>query len=494
MSGHETMPQSSRAPSLAEQEVFRSMGLELDEAGRPLHPWHASMPDLLEGKGFYWKWGPNYTVDPIVITREEQPKILLIRRRDNGKIALPGGFIDDNEQAPIAGKRELAEETGLVMDDDTPCLCYQGPVHDERSRLHAWSDTTALLWHRDSTTPIAAGDDAADAQWVNLGDVRSLTDLHGSHATLIEMAIRDHGDLSEQLEYFGNESEFVEPAGGHMGYRRVVASLPHGSRIFVKRHDTEKFTDPTRAEHSKRYLRKEYYVYEQLRDKTVHIPQHVELVGDHTLLLDAYDPRDGWHWKAPADIELRRHYIDDVIAALHSLEKIEFTEFPEINPSYQTIVDEGWGMFPHQREQIITKLVQSSVEGATELATHLDELYEQAIRVAPPELAHFAHFDIRQSNIAWHPEHGVRIVDWSWADRAPGGIDTTSFLIDLAKAGHDITDYSIHLDANHTLLLIGFWLGHSIWPTPNSDHTVREHQIGSAVSAFRLLERLSKQG
>jgi hypothetical protein len=304
------------------------------------------------------------------------------------------------------------------------------------------------------------------------------------------MAIRDHGSLHEQLEYFGGQSEFARPTGGHMGYTRLVASLPDGKRIFVKRHDSHKFTDEARATHSKRYLRKEHHVYTQLQNQSPHIPPHAELVGDHTLLLEAYDPRDGWHWKAPSDVEERRRYIDDVIAALHTLEPIEYTPFDEVTPSYQTIVDEGWGVFETQRASIVDKLTHSSVKGARELATALDELHARTMALPPPALNHFAHYDIRQSNVAWHPGHGVRIVDWSWADHAPRGMDTTSFLIDLAKADHDVRDHLAYFNPDHALLLIGFWLGHSVWPTPTADQTVREHQIGSAVAAFRLLERL----
>lgn len=477
-------------PSDEERQGFHAMGLELDARGRPLHPWRDVLTDLAEGKGFYWQWGPNYTVDPIVISHDDQPKILLVKRSDNGKWALPGGFVDGDEIAYDAGIREVQEETHLSLEPVDTRYCYRGPVRDERSRLHAWSDTTAILWHAETAAPVYGGDDATQAQWFDLRDIATLGELHGSHATLIDMAIRDHGSLHERLEYFGEQSEFAQPSGGHMGYTRLVASLPDGDRIFVKRHDTHKFTDETRAVHSKRYLRKEHHVYTQLQPSS-HVPSRVELVGDHTLLLEAYDPRDGWHWKAPSESDARRRYIADVIAALQTLGPHEYAPFDEIKSSYQTMIDEGWGAFGDQRTSIVDKLTHSSIEGAQELAADLDSLYERARMIPLPELKQFAHYDIRQSNVAWHPVHGVRIVDWSWADAAPSGVDTTSFLIDLAKAGHDVSEYLAQVDDDHALLLIGFWLGHSIWPTPTPDQTVREHQIASAITAYRLLQRES---
>jgi 8-oxo-dGTP diphosphatase len=42
-------------------------------------------------------------------------RIVLIRRRDNGRWALPGGMVDWGEDIPNTVKRELMEETGLEL-------------------------------------------------------------------------------------------------------------------------------------------------------------------------------------------------------------------------------------------------------------------------------------------------------------------------------------------------------------------------------------------
>jgi ADP-ribose pyrophosphatase len=152
-----------------------------------LHPWHEQLPNLPEGKGDFYYWGPNRTVDPIVITNEPSPRVLLIQRGDNGKWALPGGFIDPGEQVIAAGRRELLEETGLAIDTTEPTVVYDGPVHDHRATLHAWPETTALLWVIEAAERVTAGDDARCAQWTALDALPET--LHGSHNELIQLAI-----------------------------------------------------------------------------------------------------------------------------------------------------------------------------------------------------------------------------------------------------------------------------------------------------------------
>ena len=59
---------------------------------------------------------PAVTADCVVITREEQPKVLLIQRGIDpykGCWAFPGGLMNMDETTEQCAIRELEEETGL---------------------------------------------------------------------------------------------------------------------------------------------------------------------------------------------------------------------------------------------------------------------------------------------------------------------------------------------------------------------------------------------
>jgi 8-oxo-dGTP diphosphatase len=60
-------------------------------------------------------------------------KIVLIRRRDNGKWGLPGGMVDWGEDIPNTLKRELTEETGLEVTEVGRLVgVYSAPDRDPR--------------------------------------------------------------------------------------------------------------------------------------------------------------------------------------------------------------------------------------------------------------------------------------------------------------------------------------------------------------------------
>ncbi len=178
-------------PTPQESLNFTQKGYTTDSLGRPLHPWadlllSSETGGTVTGKGAYWHWGPNATADPIVITTEERPRVLLIKRSDTGAMALPGGFLDGDEDPYVAALRELKEETGLADVSDGR-LIYQGPVADLRTTIHAWAETNAYLFTIDEPKEVHGDDDALAADWWYLDELSDK--LFGSHANLIKLAL-----------------------------------------------------------------------------------------------------------------------------------------------------------------------------------------------------------------------------------------------------------------------------------------------------------------
>ena len=77
---------------------------------------------------------PAVTADCIVITKETEPKVLLIERGDEpfkGCWAFPGGFMDMDETTEQCAIRDLEEETGLKV-----CKVYQIGAYSKVIEIH----------------------------------------------------------------------------------------------------------------------------------------------------------------------------------------------------------------------------------------------------------------------------------------------------------------------------------------------------------------------
>ncbi|HZE39876.1 MAG TPA: NUDIX domain-containing protein [Stackebrandtia sp.] len=113
------------------------------------------------------------TVDMAVFTvRDGRFGILLVRRGNppfKGKLALPGGFLEPDEDLDDAAARELAEETALSAADVhlEQFRGYGAVGRDPRTRVV----TICYLALVPSPPAVVAGGDAADAVWVAVDDI-----------------------------------------------------------------------------------------------------------------------------------------------------------------------------------------------------------------------------------------------------------------------------------------------------------------------------------
>ena len=129
---------------------------------------------------------PAVTADCIVITREAEPKVLLIQRGDQpfkGGWAFPGGFMNMDETTEQCAVRELEEETGLRLSKIQQIGAYSKVDRDPRGR----TITVAYLAIVDEPIAVTGQDDAAKAEWWPLSD---LPHLAFDHYDIMQDAIR----------------------------------------------------------------------------------------------------------------------------------------------------------------------------------------------------------------------------------------------------------------------------------------------------------------
>ena len=129
---------------------------------------------------------PALTADCIVITRDAEPKVLLIQRGFDpykGSWAFPGGFMNMDETTEQCAIRELEEETGLKVTTINQIGAYSKVDRDPRGR----TITVAYLAIIDAPVEVTGQDDAAKAEWF---PIDSLPHLAFDHADIMADAIK----------------------------------------------------------------------------------------------------------------------------------------------------------------------------------------------------------------------------------------------------------------------------------------------------------------
>jgi len=140
---------------------------------------------------------PAVTTDVVVFTiREGRLCILLVKRANppyQGEWALPGGFLDIDEDLDACAARELEEETGISGVYLEQLYTFGATHRDPRERVI--SVTYYALVPQDVLTAPRAASDALDAGWHAFED---LPRLAFDHARILEMA---HSRLVAKLDY-----------------------------------------------------------------------------------------------------------------------------------------------------------------------------------------------------------------------------------------------------------------------------------------------------
>ncbi len=195
------------------------------------------------------------TADVVVLTvREERLSVLLVERANHphqGKWALPGGFVEIDEDLDTAAQRELAEETGVAIAANwlEQLKSYGTPGRDPRMRMV----TVAYLAFTNVTQEPVAADDARAARFFAIADLHleelgltGATTLAFDHATIIAEGVER---ARAKLEYTTLATAFVDEPFTLAALRRVYESvwnMPlHEANFRRKVLGTPGFVEPT---------------------------------------------------------------------------------------------------------------------------------------------------------------------------------------------------------------------------------------------------------
>lgn len=130
---------------------------------------------------------PSNTVDMVLMTVfEGKLKLLLVKRGNHPFIhdwALPGGFVNFDEDLDDAVERELAEETHITKHTYFRQLYTLGNA-DRDPRTRIISTVYLSLTPEENIKNTRAGDDAADTAWFTVSKVTEKTDARGRTSLL----------------------------------------------------------------------------------------------------------------------------------------------------------------------------------------------------------------------------------------------------------------------------------------------------------------------
>ncbi|MFJ3781075.1 NUDIX hydrolase [Streptomyces sp. NPDC090093] len=134
-----------------------------------------------------------------VVVRDDEGRLLLIHKTDNGLWALPGGGHDIGERIGDTAVREVREETGIEVEVDNIVGLYTDPDHvlayDDGEVRQQFS--ICFRAHPVGGS-LRTSSESKEVRWVNPADLDDL-DIHPS----MRLRIRHGLDESRREPYLG---------------------------------------------------------------------------------------------------------------------------------------------------------------------------------------------------------------------------------------------------------------------------------------------------
>jgi 8-oxo-dGTP diphosphatase len=192
---------------------------------------------------------PSVTVDTLIFTisdegaesyrrlSEKSLKLLMIKRGNHpykGHWALPGGFVEMNENLEEAALRELKEETGLDKLFLEQLYTWGDVGRDPRTRIIS---TSYMALADSARLPVTAGDDADAAAWFSVSykliETQKIATQAGHiHESIFQLTLRNGEEAvsakirtSRTVEgnYTDTKREIIEAQGLAFDHGKIIA-------------------------------------------------------------------------------------------------------------------------------------------------------------------------------------------------------------------------------------------------------------------------------
>jgi len=138
-----------------------------------------------------WRRRARHSVSVAAVVLDDQDRVLVVQRRDIGRWELPGGVLELDETVDDGLRREVLEETGLVVD----------PIRQTGVYKNMTLRVVALVFRCEVTGGTIASEtrEARSVRWMTLDEIR--IHLHEVFAVRVRDALGDDHPLMPRTQY-----------------------------------------------------------------------------------------------------------------------------------------------------------------------------------------------------------------------------------------------------------------------------------------------------